>query len=145
MINIYILKNIKINNIKKFKKFIKKIVYFENKNIYIINYIFCSNKYILHLNRKYLKKKYYTDTITFNYNFKNKIFGDIFISVDQIYYNSIYWNIKYSIEIKRVIIHSLLHLLGYNDNNIINKNNMVKKENYYLKLSNNIKFKYEKI
>ncbi|MDH3004521.1 MAG: rRNA maturation RNase YbeY [Candidatus Shikimatogenerans sp. JK-2022] len=136
MINIYLLKKIIINNIKIFKKKINYIIKNENKNIYLINYIFCNNKYILFINKKFLNKKKFTDTITFNYNnnkINNIIYGDIFISVDQVYLNSLLWKTKFNKEIKRVILHSLLHLIGYNDNNKINKHIMTKKENYYLK------------
>ncbi|WGH24701.1 MAG: rRNA maturation RNase YbeY [Candidatus Shikimatogenerans bostrichidophilus] len=143
MINIYKLKNIKINNKNKFKKLIKIIITLENKILYLINIIFCSNKYILYLNKKFLNKNYYTDTITFNYNFINNIYGDIFISVDQININKKLWKVNFSIETKRVVIHSLLHLLGYNDNNKKNIKNMIYKENHYLKLLKYIKFKYE--
>ncbi|MDH3004881.1 MAG: rRNA maturation RNase YbeY [Candidatus Shikimatogenerans sp. JK-2022] len=134
MINIFYLKKINIYNIKKFKKKIYDIVNKEKKKIYIINYIFCKNKYILKINKKFLKKNYYTDTISFNYN-KNSffLFGDIFISIDQVKKNSKKWKINFKIEIIRVIIHSLLHLIGYNDNNLKNKKKMKKKEDFYLK------------
>ncbi|MDH3004669.1 MAG: rRNA maturation RNase YbeY [Candidatus Shikimatogenerans sp. JK-2022] len=147
MINIYFLKKIKIYKLNLLKKKIKEIVNLEGKKIFIINYIFCNNKYILYINKKYLNKKYYTDTISFNYNyFNNKIiYGDIYISVDQVLYNTIVLKNFFSNEIKKVIIHSLLHLLGYNDNNLINKILMINKENIYLKKINNIIINYEKI
>ncbi|MDH3005002.1 MAG: rRNA maturation RNase YbeY [Candidatus Shikimatogenerans sp. JK-2022] len=142
------LKKIIIYKYKNFKKKINKIINLEKKIINKINYIFCNNKYILYINNKFLNKKYYTDTITFNYNNKNnnyKLFGDIFISVDQVYNNSKIWKVKFSREMKRVIIHSILHLIGYNDNNLINRNYMKYKENFYIKKLNNIIIKYENI
>lgn len=141
------LNKIKINNYKKLKQKIKNIFFLEKQNIYKVNYIFCNNKYILYINNYFLNKNYYTDTISFEYNYINKknIYGDIFISVDQVYNNSIIWKQYFSIEMKRVIIHSILHLLGYNDNNKINKKIMINKENLYIKNFKNIKInKYEK-
>ncbi|WGH25246.1 MAG: rRNA maturation RNase YbeY [Candidatus Shikimatogenerans bostrichidophilus] len=148
MINFFFLKRIKFYKYKYLKKEIKKIIKLEQYKIYNINYIFCNNKYLLYINKNFLKRQYYTDTITFNYNKnynKNILYGDIFISVDQVYKNSIIWKVNYSIEMKRVIIHSLLHLIGYNDNNFINKNIMKNKENFYINFLNKIKIKYEKI
>ncbi|MDH3004767.1 MAG: rRNA maturation RNase YbeY [Candidatus Shikimatogenerans sp. JK-2022] len=135
------LKKIKINNNKIFQKKIKEIINLEKRKLYELNYIFCNNKYIFYINKKFFKKKYYTDTISFNYYKKNKkiIYGDIFISVEQVKYNSKIWKQLFSIEIKRVIIHSLLHLIGYNDNNLFYKKKMIKKENFYLKKFKNIK------
>ncbi|WGH25439.1 MAG: rRNA maturation RNase YbeY [Candidatus Shikimatogenerans bostrichidophilus] len=148
MINIYMLKKIRIYKYKILKKQIKQIVKLENNKIYNINYIFCNNKYLLYINKKFLNRQYYTDTITFNYNKdynKNILYGDIFISVNQVYNNSIIWKVNFSIEMKRVIIHSLLHLIGYNDNNSLNKKEMKNKENIYIKKLNKIIIKYDKI
>ncbi|WGH25067.1 MAG: rRNA maturation RNase YbeY [Candidatus Shikimatogenerans bostrichidophilus] len=147
MINVYFLKKILIYKIIFLKKIIKRIVKLEKKNIYRINYIFCNNKYILGINQRFFKKKEYTDTITFNYITSKKkiIFGDIFISIDQVYFNSYIWKVNFQKEVKRVIIHSLLHLLGYNDNNLINKKLMIFKENFYINKLKKIIIKYENI
>jgi len=80
-----------------------------------INIIFCSDNYLLNINNQYLNHNYYTDVITFNYNNKNKINGDIFISVDTVKQNSITFNSNFNNEILRVIIHGILHLINYND------------------------------
>ncbi|WP_185873932.1 rRNA maturation RNase YbeY [Blattabacterium cuenoti] len=98
-----------------------------------INYIFCSDDYLLKINKKYLKKNYYTDVIAFSFLDKYKyISGDIFISIDRVLYNSKKWNQLFHIELKRVMIHALLHFLGYDDKNQINKKLMKKKEEFYL-------------
>ncbi|WGH28216.1 MAG: rRNA maturation RNase YbeY [Candidatus Shikimatogenerans bostrichidophilus] len=95
--------------------------------------MFCNNKYILYINNFFLKKNEYTDTITFNYsNDINIIYGDMYINIDQIIFNSIKYKQKLEIEYKRVIIHSLLHLIGYNDKNLIEKNKIKLKENFYI-------------
>jgi probable rRNA maturation factor len=82
-----------------------------------ISIIFCSDDYLLNLNQTYLNHDYFTDIITFNYN-KNKIIsGDIFISVDTVRLNAIELNVTEQDEFLRVIIHGILHLLGFNDQN----------------------------
>ncbi len=99
-----------------------------------INYIFCCNDYLLDLNNKYLKKNFYTDVIAFNYSKNKCISGDIFISVEQVLYNSKKWNQLFIFELNKVMIHALLHFLGYNDKKKSDKKIMEKKENFYLNL-----------
>ena len=93
-----------------------------------INIIFCSDAYLLEINRKYLNHDYYTDIITFNYNEKNKISGDLFISIERIEENAKKFETSFNSELKRVIIHGILHLLGFYDNSDILKNEMHKRE-----------------
>ncbi|BDT61622.1 MAG: hypothetical protein RDO_1500 [Flavobacteriales endosymbiont of Rhyzopertha dominica] len=144
MINFFFINyNYNINNKKKLINNIIYLINKENKKIYIINIIFCNNKYILKLNKKYLNNNKYTDTITFNY-FNNKkikyLYGDIFISLSQIYNNSKKYNTFFYYELKIVIIHSLLHLIGYKDINNIFKKKMFKKQNFYIKKFKNNNF-----
>ncbi|WP_185856205.1 rRNA maturation RNase YbeY [Blattabacterium cuenoti] len=105
-----------------------------------INYIFCDDHFILNMNKKYLNKDYYTDVIAFkNSTFiKNKkmISGDIFISIDRVLSNSVQWNQLFQVELKRVMIHAILHFLGYDDKNYIKKKLMKKKEEFYLNFFN---------
>lgn len=93
-----------------------------------INIIFCSDAYLFEMNKKYLNHDYYTDIITFNYNEKNKISGDLFISIERIEENAHNFGASFNNELKRVIIHGILHLLGYCDNSDILKNEIHKKE-----------------
>lgn len=81
-----------------------------------INIIFCSDDYLLAINKKYLNHNFYTDIITFNYNDKRKISGDIYISIDRVKENAVNYNTEFIIELKRVIIHGILHLFGHEDN-----------------------------
>lgn len=101
-----------------------------------INIIFCNNPHIYNINKKYLKHYYPTDVITFNYNNGNIIEGDIFIGLDVVYNNANYYKVKFKYEIYRVIIHSILHLVGYDDKNEKLKSIMREKEDYYLKYVN---------
>ncbi len=79
-----------------------------------INYIFCSDEYLLNMNINYLEHNYYTDIITFNYCEDKVISGDLYISLDRVQENSVILSTGES-EIYRVIVHGILHLCGYND------------------------------
>lgn len=80
-----------------------------------INYIFCSDNYLLELNIKFLNHDYFTDVITFDYSKGRVIAGDIYISIDRVMNNSLIYQQNYSDELFRVISHGLLHLLKYDD------------------------------
>lgn len=85
------------------------------KKVGDICYIFCSDEKILEVNRQYLQHDYYTDIITFDYTEKNKIAGDLFISLDTVKSNSETLHTPYNEELHRTIIHGILHLCGIND------------------------------
>ena len=80
-----------------------------------LHIIFCSDDYLLDINKKYLNHDYFTDIITFNYNENNTIIGDLFISVDRVKENAKELKVDFNNELFRVIIHGVLHLCGYND------------------------------
>jgi rRNA maturation RNase YbeY len=101
-----------------------------------IAFIFCSDAYILDINTKFLNHKHYTDVITFNYNDEKFVSGDVFISLDTVKANSFFYKVEFEIELKRVIIHSILHLLGYNDSKKGEKVIMKNKEDFYLEYFN---------
>lgn len=98
----------------KIKRWIQQTVASESKKTGDINIIFCSDEYLLEVNKQYLNHDYYTDIITFNYN-TDKINGDLFISLDRVADNANQNNVPRETELLRVIIHGVLHLLGYND------------------------------
>lgn len=85
------------------------------KKVGDICYIFCSDEKILEVNRQYLQHDYYTDIITFDYTEKNRIAGDLFISLDTVKSNSETLHTPYNEELHRTIIHGILHLCGIND------------------------------
>ncbi len=121
-----------IKNKNKTNEWISFIAENEGYKINEINYIFCSDTYLLNVNKEYLKHDYFTDVITFDYTEDKKIMGDIFISIDRINENfSLYSNNFYE-ELYRVMAHGLLHILGYNDSNNTEKMIMTEKEDYYL-------------
>lgn len=115
-------------------KWIKDTVIEESFTVGQLSFIFCSDEYLLNINREYLKHDYFTDVITFNYVVNKIINGDIFISIDRVKENALANNQNFIIELKRVMIHGVLHLIGYNDKTAKEKVIMTQKEDYYLSL-----------
>ena len=100
-----------------------------------VNYIFCSDDHLREMNIKYLKHKTFTDIITFNYGAdEGTIEGDIFISIDRVKENAKKFKSDFDTELHRVIIHGVLHLIGYNDKAKTEKALMREKEDTYLSL-----------
>lgn len=100
-----------------------------------INFVFCKDRYLLKLNLEFLEHNTLTDIITFDYcEDTGKISGDIFISVERVCENAAGLNLSFSEELNRVIIHGVLHLLGYKDKSPYDELLMRQKENYYLTL-----------
>ncbi|MBR4808939.1 MAG: rRNA maturation RNase YbeY [Bacteroidales bacterium] len=103
-----------------------------------INIIFCSDPYILNINIQYLGHDYFTDIITFDYCEGKKISGDLFISVDSVRENAAFYGVDFNEELHRVIVHGVLHLIGYDDHTEDEIKTMRSKENYYLDLRNSL-------
>ena len=98
-----------------------------------ISVIFTSDKAILNLNKKFLNRLYLTDVIVFSNTFKNTVNGEVYISIERVRENSEkYSNGDLIREVKRIIIHGILHLMGYIDKNKSGRELMTKKENFYL-------------
>jgi probable rRNA maturation factor len=115
------------------KSFIKSIFKTEKKKVEEINFIFCRNQELLALNKKFLEHNYNTDILTFNLSEKNKpIVADIFISLEQVLKNAKSYNSSFNKEIHRVIFHGVLHLCGYNDKTLKEKQTIRFWEDYYL-------------
>ena len=110
----------------------KNISLDENVKFVNINIIFCSDNYLLEINKEYLQHDYFTDIITFDYRENELISSDIFISIDRVLENSQLLNVSYNRELQRVIIHGFLHLSGYEDNTPEKRKNMSLREDYYL-------------
>ena len=125
--------NFSLKNKVTISKWIDHTIRTENKITGDINYIFCSDDYLLDRNIKYLKHDSLTDIITFNYCEGNKINCDIMISIDRVKENSSIFESSFLEELYRVMIHGILHLVGYDDKTEKEKNIMRKKEDFYLK------------
>lgn len=93
-----------------------------------LTYIFCSDEKILSVNQEFLQHDYYTDVITFDYSSPSQVSGDIFISLDTVASNAVEAGVSAEEELKRIIIHGLLHLTGQADKTPETKAEMTRKE-----------------
>jgi rRNA maturation RNase YbeY len=125
------IKPIKIHR-NHIKKSIKNLINKELKLLGDLTFILCSDKYLLKINIEYLQHDYFTDIITFNYVDGKLISGDLFISIERVKENSEEFNTSLYKELYRVIFHGVLHLIGYNDKTVDEKNVMREKEDLYL-------------
>ena len=105
----------KLQDESLYSNWISRVILSENKKEGDINYVFCDDEYILQINQQYLNHDYYTDIISFDYTVGNELHGDIFISVDRVRENALDYNTSFEDELKRVIIHGVLHYCGYKD------------------------------
>lgn len=124
----------KLKGVLAIKKWLKGTLENEGFTLGEINYIFCSDNYILKINKDYLNHNYFTDIITFNYNEGKKVNADIFISIDTVKSNANSRKIDFYNELHRVMVHGILHLVGYNDKTPTQQIEMTSKEDYYLNL-----------
>jgi len=120
----------------KISEWILNTISLENFTLGEINYIFCNDSYLLDINKKYLNHDTFTDIISFDYTIGKQINGDIYISIDRIKENSKLYNTSFNNELLRVMIHGVLHYLGYKDKTTDEKKIMRLKEDYYLSLQN---------
>lgn len=117
------------------KKFIGKLFTREGKELRQLNYIFCSDEYLLNINRQFLNHDYYTDIITFDLSEEpGTITGEIYISVDRVRDNASSLGQTKKFELHRVIFHGALHLCGYKDKSKKDSILMREKEDHYLHL-----------
>lgn len=117
----------------KLRRWIQESIHAEEKKEGVLNFIFCSDAYLLKMNLKYLNHDTYTDVITFDHSTESGIVaGDIFISVDRVYENATIFAIDEQKELHRVMMHGVLHLLGYQDHSLEEKALMRQKEDFYL-------------
>lgn len=115
------------------KNWIKQIVKQEGKTAGNISYFFCTDNYLLHINRQFLHHDFFTDIITFDYSQKTKVEGEIFISIDRVKENARSYKQPFEKELMRTIIHGILHLCGYKDKTPADKKTMRAKEEEALK------------
>ena len=133
MIDIHFFFETKKLSLKPSLIWLEKVVYTENKKLGEIAIIICKDDYLLEKNIKFLNHDTLTDVITFDYCSDKKISGDIFISIDRVKENAKKFKVTFLNELDRVMVHGLLHLLGYNDKTEAEAKKM-KKENFYLSI-----------
>ena len=123
-----------LENTSYYSDWITRVVISEGFRLNELNYIFCDDSYLLEINRKYLNHDTFTDIITFDYSQGNEVGGDIFISVERVKENAEIFEVNDDIELKRVMAHGVLHMMGYNDKSELESEVMRKKENEKIEL-----------
>ena len=114
---------------------IKNAIKKEKRKLHSLNYVFCSDEYLVKLNSQYLKHKTLTDILTFDYsNDPKSINGEIYISIERVKENAAMFKGSFDEELHRVMVHGVLHLIGYNDKSATDKALMREKEEAYLSL-----------
>lgn len=121
-------------NQELFCSWLEDVVVSEGAQLGDIQFVFCSDDYLLEINRKYLNHDYFTDIITFDYSVDNFISGDLFVSIDRVSDNAALYNCTVFNEFLRVCVHGVLHLLGYKDKAPKDIDIMRSKEDLYLAL-----------
>jgi rRNA maturation RNase YbeY len=122
-----------VPNPRKTKTWLKAIIKAEGYELNQLNYIFCSDEYLLNINRQYLEHDFYTDIITFdNSEVESIVEGDIFISIERVSENAKDLNKTFNEELLRVLAHGILHLVGYDDIEDEQELEMRTKEDFYL-------------
>lgn len=111
-----------------------KICHTEGKLLGDVSVVFCSDTYLLELNKRHLQHDFFTDIITFDYSEGDRVTGDLFVSVDRVYENADAYNVSRETELNRVSVHGILHLLGYKDKTPQEVTVMREKENEALAL-----------
>ena len=134
MIKFHAITDFEIADKSLLKKWIKKVVKIEGSAIAELNFIFCDDEYLLEKNNTFLKHDTLTDIITFDYSQKNMLTGDVYISIERVKENAQNYEVSFKNELHRVIIHGVLHLLGYKDKDEKHQKEMRKKEDFYLSL-----------
>src|SRR6187402_1416293 len=123
----------RLKNTTTLKAFIESIFIKERQTLDSINYIFCSDRAILEINKKYLNHDFYTDVITFDLSPDNiAISAEVYISIERIRDNAKQLELSIKSELHRVLFHAALHLCGYNDKKKKDKEIMRKRENELL-------------
>lgn len=118
---------------QEFSSWISKVISSENCKEGEINYIFCDDDYLLDINQKYLDHDTLTDIISFDYSVGKELHGDIYISVDRVKENAKDFEVDFKDEIRRVMVHGVLHYCGYKDKSKEDKKLMRSKEDHYIK------------
>jgi len=134
MINFNYETDFNLDNEEMIASWLSNVITSENKKEGEINYIFCDDDYLHKINVEYLNHDTLTDIISFDYTVGNELNGDIFVSVERVKENAEDFNVSFDDELKRVIVHGVLHYCGFKDKNESDELLMRKKEDEKLAL-----------
>jgi rRNA maturation RNase YbeY len=123
-----------LDNETVYADWLSKVISSEIKNEGEINYIFCDDDYLVEINKQYLDHDTLTDIISFDYSIGNELHGDIFISIERVRENAIDFNVTFEEELKRVMVHGVLHYCGYKDKSEKDEQIMREKEEEKMKM-----------
>jgi len=115
MINFNYETDFHLDNEEAVTSWLGKVITSENKKEGEINYIFCDDEYLHKINVEYLNHDTLTDIISFDYSMGNELHGDVFVSVERVKDNAADFNVSFEEELKRVLVHGILHYCGYKD------------------------------
>jgi rRNA maturation RNase YbeY len=115
-------------------KWLKEVIQLENCKVGDINFIFCDDEYLHKLNVEFLKHDTLTDIISFDYSVGKELHGDVFISKERVQENAENFEVNFDDELRRVMVHGILHYCGYKDKSDDESRIMRQKENHYLNL-----------
>jgi len=124
----------KPKNQNKIKSWLKRVIKSEGRGFSSLVYVFCTDSYLLSMNQEYLKHKTLTDIITFDYSEGKDVEGEIYISIERVKENATKFGKHFEDELHRVMIHGVLHILGFSDKSRLQKLTMRKKEEACLSL-----------
>jgi len=124
----------KLDDEQLFSDWLSKVISSESKHEGEINYIFCDDNYLVEINQQYLDHDTLTDIISFDYSVGNELHGDVFISVERVVENAQDFDVTFEEELRRVLVHGILHYCGYKDKNEEDENLMRLKEEEKMKM-----------
>ena len=134
MIDFNYLNNFQLSNEQEVRGWLEFVLDEEDRELGEVSYIFCDDDYLYDLNVKHLKHNTLTDIISFDYSLGKVVSGDIYISVERVEENAKDRQIEFADELHRIMVHGLLHYIGYKDKSEAQRKTMRKKEDYYLSL-----------
>lgn len=134
MINFNYETEFQLDNELAISNWITDVIANEGCSLMEINYIFCDDDYLHKINVEFLNHDDLTDIISFDYSVGKNIQGDIFISIERVADNAKDFNVSFTDELKRVLVHGVLHYCGYKDKSEAEANTMRKKENHYMSM-----------
>lgn len=128
IINFYSEKDFNLEEENRYEKWLKEVISSEGKKLGEISFIFCNDEYLLEINQKYLDHDTFTDIISFDNSVGKILGGDIFISTERVKENAEQFSVEFKEELKRVMVHGILHFCGYKDKTTDEKKLMRSKE-----------------